>query len=244
MGEMDNQWGFNAERSVGDPDGIWMTTSLEDGWRLHVRLVTNGYRTVMDQLHVEPGETTSLHGLRGVLELPTGDPAQPTWSRVSLHSARRDATARLNQLLTELRKTQARRYAATTAAPDTDYSERREQLDQIFAIHAEFKGFTLPATKPRVQPSGDRRLRLALVAVAYEHARIVAPTRPRAQVYELLRRIGRHYALSSIGPLIHQARDEGMLTREVERKASGKATQTARTAIREAGVELPWESKE
>jgi len=243
-GKREPEWDINAERSDGDPDGVWMTRMLEEGWQLHVRLITNGYHTVIDQLHIEPSQATTLHGLRGAIELPTGNPVDPDWIRIPLHTARRDATNRLNQLLSDHRELQDRRYAyASKGLVDPADTDHREQRDTILAMHAEFKGFTRPATTPRAHFTDDRSLRLALVAAAYEHARTLTPTQPRLHVHQLLHDLDHDYAPSSIGPLIHNARQEGMLTHGHNRKAGGKATKRARTLIKQAGIELPWETK-
>jgi hypothetical protein len=242
--KVEPEWDVNAERSMSDPDGIWMTRTLEEGWQLHVRLITNGYHTVVDQLHIEPGQATTLHGLRGAIELPTGNPVDPDWIRIPLHTAHRGATNHLNQLLSDHREVQDRRYAyASKGLIDPADFHHREQLDHILAMHAEFKGFTRPATTPRAQFTGDRPLRLALVAAAYEHARTLTPTQPRQHVHQLLHDLDHAYAPASIGPLIHHARQEGMLTHANDRKAGGKATKRARALIKQAGIELPWETK-
>jgi len=122
-------------------------------------------------------------------------------------------------------------------------TDRPEQLDRILAMHAELKGFTRPATTPRTRFTGDRPLRLALVAAAYEHARTLTPTQRRQHLHQLLHDLGHDYAPASIGPLIHHARQEGMLTHANDRKAGGKATKRARALIKQAGIDLPWEAR-
>lgn len=110
-------------------------------------------------------------------------------------------------------------------------------------MQAEFKGFTRPATTPRGEFTGDRLLRLALVAVAYDHARTLTATQPRSLVHQLLHDLHHYYAPASIGPLIHHARQQGMLTHANHGKAGGKATKRARILVKQAGIELPWETK-
>lgn len=240
-----DSWQINRGRTLKDQDGMWMIQTLDEGWLLHIRLVTNGYRTVMDQVHIEPSQTTKLHGLRGALEIPTDPTAEPTWIRVPLHHARRDATSRLNQVLNDHRHAQERRYAAATKGQvDPNTTERRNQVDTVIAMDAEFKGFTTSGTRVEIAPSGDRQLRLALIAVAYEHACNQHPTHPRLQVYEWLKQLHLHYASTSIGPLIHEARNQGMLARGTPRRAAGKATRKAHNLIRHAGIDLPWTKEE
>jgi hypothetical protein len=226
----DNSWMPNLELTQADADGCWMTRELDDGWRVHIRLVSNSYKTTIDQLRVEPTESTLLHGIRGHIEVPTGPPENPTWQRVNLPTARREASTVLHTALTE--EHQANRLQNAAPQDDAPSPDRRESMRRMFALLAGFRGFTATGTQlPRRRPHAERPLQLARVAAAYAAARADCPTQPREGTHERLKTIGEHYAPSTIGPLINQARAAGMLTPAQPGRAAGRLTNKARRLL-------------
>jgi hypothetical protein len=213
--------------------GTWMTRPYGPGWRLDVRLIDNGYRTVIDQLHLVSTEPT-LYNARGVLELPTDSDGQPDWTRITLRTVRREATEGLREQRAELRQEQQQRFDQAASGTVDPTGDRREQLDHILAMQSEFNIFT------NTNIEQDRDLRLALVAAAYEQAQVDDPTHPRSALYDRLGELGLRYAPSSVGPLVYQSRKAGMLTSTQNRAAAGKTTPKARKIIRNAEISLPW----
>src|SRR3954449_7333235 len=97
----DNAWRPDHVRNQGnfnDPS-FWMTRQFADGWHIHIRLETDRYQTVIAELHIEPGETSELIGIRGHIEVPTGDPQDPTWQRITLPTSLRQASTALQEEL-------------------------------------------------------------------------------------------------------------------------------------------------
>jgi hypothetical protein len=221
----DNAWQPNVERTQADPDGFWMTRELPDGWRIHIRLVANAYKTVIDHLHVEPSQATLLRGIRGRIDLPHGDPREPTWARVTLPTARRQAAAALNTALAEDRQRHATR------------NDRREPVQRMPALLATFRGFTdQSTTPPKRRPRPTKEVELATIAAAYATATHGSqPTRPRDETLQRLRAEGFYYAPSTIGPLIARARAAGMLTATTPGKAGGRLTRKAERLLRQHG---------
>jgi hypothetical protein len=226
----DNGWVPNLKLTQDDADGCWMTRELADGWHIHIRLVSNSYRTTIDQLRVEPTESTLLHGIRGHIEVPSGQPESPTWQRINLPTARREASTVLHTALSE--EHQANRLRNAAPQDDPPSPDRRESMRRMFALLAGFRGFTATSTQlPRRRPHAQRPLQLARVAAAYAAAHADCPTRPREGTHERLKEIGEHYAPSTIGPLITQARAAGMLSPTQPGKATGRLTTKARRLL-------------
>lgn len=226
----DNSWVPNLELTQADADGCWMTRELADGWHIHVRLVSNSYKTTIDQLRVEPTESTLLHGIRGHIEVPTGPPENPIWQRINLPTARRQASTVLHTALTD--EHHANRLRSADPHDDPPAAGRREPSRRMFALLAGFRGFTATSTQlPRRRPHAERPLQLARVAAAYAAAHADCPTQPREGTHERLKAIGEHYAPSTIGALVNQARAAGMLTPTQPGKAAGRLTTKARRLL-------------
>ena len=224
MNDVDeNGWQPNLDRTQADPEGFWMTRRL-DGWQLHIRLISNNYKSAIDQLHVEPTETTALRGIRGHIELPSGNPRTPTWTRIPLPSARRQAAATLNAALTADRKRDKQEKT----------HDRREPAQRMTALLAGFRDFSPQATAPpKRRPRKSKDIELATIAAAYAAAtQGDSPSHPREETLERLRAAGYHYAPSTIGPLIARARAAGMLTPTSPGKAAGKLTPKAKRILR------------
>jgi hypothetical protein len=221
-----------------DVPEFWMTRALPDGWRIHVRLVTTGNRTVIGELRVEPGTSPQLFGMRGRIELPTGDARHPQWQRITLQTARREAFTALHELLTQMHRTSRDLEAAEQrgeALPDG------HTLEHHLAVAAQLRGFTTTGTAPRRRrPRGHKDLDLAVVAAAYASARADQPSHPREGTQDRLQQIGVYYARSSIGPLIAKARAATMLTPARRGKAGGGLTPTARRLLTTANFQTPW----
>ncbi len=238
----DNTWRPDRERNQeahNDP-AFWMTRALPGGWRISVRLFTNSTQTVIDHVHVEPTDSAQLRGIRGHIELPTGDPADPTWHRVTLPTARREASSALEHLLQELHRTSAERQAAYNRG-DPPPADRREPINRALAAVAEFRGFTTNGTRPpRRRPGKNRQLHLAIIAAAYSAARAEHPTRPREATQRNLEEIKMHHARSTIGPQVNHARAADMLTRAARGRAGGELTHKARQLLADADFHAPW----
>jgi hypothetical protein len=237
----DNDWQPNLELTDADLDGCWMTRELAGGWRIHIRLVSNSYKTTIDQLRVEPTESTLLHGLRGHIEVPTGRPESPTWQRINLPTARREASTVLHTALTQ--EHQANRLRNAAPHDDPPSPDRRESMRRMSALFAGFREFTATSTQlPRRRPRAERPLQLARVAAAYAAAQTDCPTQPREGTYKRLKAIGEHYAPTTIGPLINQARAAGMLTPTQPGKATGRLTTKARRLLAAEKAATPPEN--
>jgi hypothetical protein len=237
-----NSWRIDATRVEPDLEEpvCWMTRCLGDGWEIAVRLHTNHYRTVIDQLHVYPTDTPTLFGVRGHIELPAGDPTEPSWQRYPIPTLRREASAALEQLLEELTRTSQDRLDAQTRG-EPPSSDQREPVDRALAFIAGMRGFTPEGTRPRRRtPRTTRNRDLAIVAAAYAAARAETPTNPREGTRLRLEEVGLHYARSSIGPLITKTRTAGMLTRAQHGKAAGRLTPKARRTLKDANFHAPW----
>jgi hypothetical protein len=238
----DNAWRPDRERNQGsfDQPVYWMTCELNDEWRVTVRLVTDHYRTVIDRIHLEASDDTKLRGIRGRLELPTDDPANPTWRRYPIAGLRREASAALESALYDLHRTSTDRQAALRRG-DPLPPNRREPADRIFAAIAHARGFTVPGTHPA--PHAARQpstLTLAIAAAAYADALRIDHRSARQGTQQRLDQIHRHYAPSSIGPLITKARAAGLLTPTAPGKPGGRLTAKGRQTLANANFQAPW----
>ena len=203
-----------------------MTRQLADGWRVIVRLVTDAYRTVIDRIHVEAGDDAKLRGIRGQHRTPhrrprrpdvaTGHPRRP--SPRSIHRARKRATTTFTAQAPTARPPCRSRRPAAHRSPRTGRPRPRRRRRA--------RGFTAASTHPApaddpptVHPRPrDRRRRL----------RRRAPDRPSTRRQGTQRRLDEvdcHYARSSIGPLINQARAADLLTPTARGIAGGDSPQ-------------------
>jgi hypothetical protein len=244
--ESDNGTGrvWEVELDQPDPGAVWVSCIAEEHWRLRVRLVTNGYRTVMDEFQVAPLESASVLGIRGSLELPRGDTGQD-WARLPLHLIRREATTRLHDALAEHEERFASGLPSFRGDPPGTSPhpvERRTQLRDVPLLHARLHGFTPPATRPRRDVRHAKgELRLALVAAAYEAAATRYPRATREHVHHWLTQLGFSYKPETIAQLIHKARIRGLLTKGQPGTVAGTATPLAHSLLREAELsDLPW----
>ena len=231
-----NQGSYRRARVLDDP------RARRTGRRVTVRLLTDQYRTVIDRIHLEAGEDTQLRGIRGRIELPTGEPADPTWQRYPIAGLRREASAALEDLLRDLYRTSGERQAAQRRG-DRPPTDRREPVDRVLAAIARARGFTVPGTHPL--PHAARQpstLNLAIAAAAYADALRVDPRRARHGAQQRLDQIHRHYAPSSIGPLITKARNERLLTPTPRGIPGGRVTAKARRILVDANFQAPWYS--
>jgi hypothetical protein len=236
----DNGWRAHPTWNMGalDAPEFWMTRELPDGWRIHVLLVTTGQRTVIGELRVEPGESPHLLGMRGRIDLPTGDPRHPQWQRVTLQTARREASTTLHELLTQMHRTSREIEAAEQRG---EPPRRGDSLEHHLAVTAQLRGFTTTGTASRRRrPRGRKDLDLAIIAAAYASARVDQPSHPREGTQDRLQQIGVYYARSSIGPLIAKARTAHMLTPAHRGKAAGDLTPNARQLLTTANFQAPW----
>jgi len=217
-----------------------MARELDDGWRVTVRLVTDHYRTVLDRIHLEASDDTQLLGIRGRLELPSGDATSPTWRRYSIAGLRREASAALEAALRDLHHTSTDRQTAVRHG-DPPPGDRREPIDRLLAAIAHARGFTIPATHPA--PHAARQpstLNLAIAAAAYADAVRVDHRRARQGTQQRLDNVRRHYAPSSIGPLISKARAERLLTPTAPGIPGGRLTTKARRTLASANFRASW----
>jgi hypothetical protein len=237
-----NGWRPDVERNQGnfDEPWFWMTRDLADGWRVRARLYTDNYRTVIDRLDLEAGDETLLRGIRGHLETPTGEPRRPTWQRYSIGALRREASAALETLLLEHHQTSTERLAAQQRG-DWPPADPRETVDHALAAFATLRGFTVPAL--HATPRNTRKpspINSAILAAAYADAVQNDGRSARDGTKQRLDKINRHYAPSTIGPLIAQARKDGLLTSTRRGKAGGQLTAKAHRILREAQFHSAW----
>jgi hypothetical protein len=245
--QIDNgqSWTWEIELEQPDAGAVWLSCVVEEQWRIRVRLITNGYRTAMDQFQVAPLESARVLGIRGSLELPRGDTGRE-WMRLPLHRIRLEATTHLHHALAEHDHHASLTWPtrAQDAPPPSSPQpvERRTQITDVPLLHAKLEGFTTTATRPRRDvrhAKGD--LRLALVAAAYEAAATRHPRATREHVHRWLTELGFSYKPETIGQLIHKARIAGLLSKGQPGTVTGTATPLAHTLLDESEFrDLPW----
>jgi hypothetical protein len=198
-----------------------MTREVEGAYQLHVRLDTDHYQTVITELRLQPHPDAKLHGIRGRLEIPTGNPQHPTWHALPHPTARRQAATTLNHHL---------QHVST------------QPVDQVLSVIAQIRGFTPTNTQPRRrQPRRDAQFELAIIAAAYASAlHDPIPSQPRPGTLERLRQADRYYSPTTIGPLLTKARKAGYLTQTRRGKAGGRLTAKAQRTLDDAEFIAPW----